>query len=92
MVCVDMKEHKIETLCQMEYEDWRRTNPMDWGKNDIKGKLSDMKNMAQQQANIYPITGAGGALGRMLNGLFGYQGSLLNVASRCPNCGSNFRL
>lgn len=38
-----MKEHNIKILCQMEYEDWRKTNPMDWNKNDILRKLSEME-------------------------------------------------
>ena len=70
-----MKEHKIEILCQMEDE---RDSPVE----HCNAGPHPQFNLA---GNVQ--SGLGGALGGMLNGLFGYQGSLLNAVSRCPNCG-----
>ena len=71
-----MKEHKIEILCQMEYEDWQK---------EIEEAGPGWKPLFNAGAQVNIQSGLGGGLSGLL-GAFG-SGLLGQYRTKCFYCG-----
>ncbi len=82
MVCVDMKEHKIEILCQMEDE---RDSPVEHCNAGPGPQEPFINTSASDMASLQRGIQLSGGIGNLLAGLGG--GIYGSLSKRCHHCG-----